>query len=73
MVSNLRESLEKSHFYDLRFEFSNLDKEELLNKVASQVLYIEKLEKAHIEHITEIEELKEKNLNLEYSLFALNR
>lgn len=70
--SNFRESLANSNFYDLKFEYRNFAYEDLLNKAVGQAIYIEKLEKAHIEHVDEIEKLKFQNKRLEHTLLVIN-
>ncbi|MEA3289427.1 MAG: hypothetical protein U9Q04_04510 [Campylobacterota bacterium] len=86
MFGNLKETLKNSEFNDIKLELRNLSEDDLLNKAAAQQLLIKDLEKAHIEHIDEIVELKErledltkekyslilKNERLEQSLMAQN-
>jgi heterodisulfide reductase subunit A-like polyferredoxin len=70
-ANSFRRSIEESSFYDAMFELRNLKHEELLKKAAGQQLLIKQLEKAHIEHLREIDTLKEQNKKLGDSLLIL--
>ena len=72
-MRELKSTIENSDFYDSKFELKNLDYEDLLNKAVGQTIHIKKLEKAHIEYILEIDNLKEQNERMQESLLSLNR
>ena len=69
----IKDILKNSEVYDKKFELKNINYEDLLDKVVGQALLIEDLESSYVEHIKEIEELKDKNKNLETSLLILNK
>lgn len=85
-ANDFKNTIENSETYDTKLKFKNLNYDELLDKATGQHLLIKDLEKAHIEHIDEIIELRinlddmtsnyylqrDKNKNLETSLLTLS-
>ena len=81
-----KDVIKNSKFYDLRFEFQNLNNDKLLDKATGQHLLIQNYEQSLTDKIDQIVELKQKldkmtskyyiqkdkNKKLEDSLFSLN-
>ena len=69
-MRELKNTLKNSNVYDTKFEFRNLDYEELLNKAAGQHLLILDYEKSILDKICQISELEKKIENLEQSIMV---
>lgn len=69
-MRELKNTLKNSNVYDTKFEFRNLDYEELLDKAVGQHLLILDYEKGILDKICQISELEKKIENLEQSIMV---
>lgn len=67
-MRELKNTIKNSNIYDTKFEFRNLNYEELLNKAVGQHLLILDYEKSIHDKICQISELEKKIENLEQSI-----
>jgi hypothetical protein len=69
-MRELKNTIKNSNIYDTKFEFRNLDYEELLDKAVGQHLLILDYEKGILDKICQISELEKKIENLEQSIMV---